>query len=58
MVTGIVLVTFSILLVVMGMLGGGRGWGQLLQRIVGVTGFVAFLVGFLGVVVGGRSKVE
>ncbi len=56
MVTGIVLVTLSVLLLLLGMLGGGRGWGQLLQRVSGVVGGVAFLVGFLGIVIGGRSK--
>lgn len=58
MVTGIVLVTLSVLLLVLGMMGGGVGWGQLLQRVLGVTGAVAFLVGFLGIVIGGRSTTQ
>ena len=52
------MINLFIILLLLGMLGGGRGWGQLLQRVSGVVGGVAFLVGFLGIVIGGRSTTQ
>jgi hypothetical protein len=56
---GVVLVTLSMLLFVLDMIGGDVGRGvQLVQQIAGGLGVLAVAGGLVGIVVGGRSSGE
>ncbi len=55
---GVVLLTTTVLLVVLAMISGFSGWLVWAQRVTGAAGIVAFLVGLVGIVLGGRHGPE
>jgi hypothetical protein len=57
-ITGVALVTLSIVLLIIAMLGGFEGWLRLLLRITAVAGVAALVVGLVGIIVGGRRREE
>jgi hypothetical protein len=57
-ITGVALVTLSIVLLIIAMLGGFEGWLRLLLRITSVAGVAALVVGIIGIIVGGRRHEE
>jgi len=57
-IMGVALVTLSIVLLIIAMLGGFEGWLRILLRITAVAGIVALVVGLIGIIVGGRRPEE
>ena len=57
-IMGVALVTLSIILLIVAMLGGFEGWLRTLLRITAVAGLAALVVGLIGIIVGGRRPQE
>ena len=56
LLTGVVLVTISLLLLVVGMMGEGSRLWWMVQRTVGVVGLAVLSTGLGGVIIGRRRK--
>lgn len=57
-IMGVALVSLSIVLLIVAMLGGFEGWLRTLLRITAVAGVAALVVGLVGIIVGGRRPQE